>query len=81
MDDVGRELCVYGDTLSSWWDANQSAYFITFSSETGSYYIVLYGWRITDLNPGDCVKSTGEIGYLGDSPVMTIDAYDLFHCY
>ncbi len=81
MDDVGRDLCVYGIVQSGWWDSNQGAYFINFSSETGSYYIVLYGWRITDLESGDCVKSSGEIGHLGSSPVMTIDAYDLFHCY
>jgi hypothetical protein len=80
MEDVGGTLCVFGDVKSAWWDSSQSAYFITFGSEEGSYYIVLYGWSIIDLNPGDCVTSTGEIGHLGNSPVMTIDAYDLYKC-
>jgi hypothetical protein len=71
---------VYGIVKSAWWDSSQSAYFITFGSDEGSYYIVLYGWSVVDLNSGDCVTSTGEIGHLGNSPVMTIDAYDLYQC-
>ncbi len=80
MEEVGTTLCVFGDVKSAWWDSSQDAYFITFGSDEGSYYIVLYGWSIIDLNPGDCVTSTGEIGHLGNSPVMTIDAYDLYKC-
>lgn len=80
MADVGSNLCVYGNVRSAWWDSSQNAYFITFSNEAGSYYIVIYGWSVKELNPGDCVMSTGDIGHLGNSPVMTVDAYDLYHC-
>jgi hypothetical protein len=80
MEDVGSILCVYGSVHSAWWDSSQNAYFITFSREANSYYIVIYGWSVKDLHPGDCVLSTGEIGHLGNSPVMTVDAYDLYQC-
>jgi len=80
ITDVGSTMCVQGIIQSEWWDSSQGAYFITFSSSANSYYIVLYGWRITNLTSGDCVRSTAEIRHLGDSPVMIIDAYELKHC-
>jgi hypothetical protein len=80
MSDLGETFCVQGIVLSVWWDDAQGASFVTFGREQGSFYMVLYGWYFTDLESGECVEATAEIGYLGNSPVMTIDAYDLLSC-
>ena len=81
VSDVGDSRCVWGEIHGAWWDSNQGAFFITFSGEANSFYIVSYGWLFY-VDSGDCVEANGRIDSIGNSPVMVVEAYnDLYFCH
>ncbi|HEY69346.1 MAG TPA: hypothetical protein G4O08_02055 [Anaerolineae bacterium] len=81
VSDAGDSLCVWGEIHGAWWDSNQGAFFITFSGEANSFYVVSYGWYF-EVDAGDCVEAHGRIDSIGNSPVMVVEAYnDLYYCH
>ena len=73
MDDVGKEMCVYGIVRQAWIDYQQYAFFMTFGNQPEDLYMVVYnGWYYTDVE-NRCVQFNGEIMALGDTPVFVVN--------
>jgi hypothetical protein len=79
LADVGKTLCVVGQVSNISFD--NIAYYISFGSKPGSFYIISYDIYFPDLRIGDCVYAEGEIKRLNNSPVMTLQPNDnLYKC-
>lgn len=81
LDDIGKEICVYGTVMNAYYDENQKGYFILFSSDPSALYIVKYGNKTYDNLIGNCVQYTGVLGKVWNTPVMSMNIDDsLYQC-
>jgi hypothetical protein len=76
LANVGQSVCVQGTVLSAYRDAKQSAFFITFSKDVGSFYMLTYGGYYPTVKPGSCVRAEGKVERLGPSPVIVLRPSD-----
>jgi hypothetical protein len=67
---VGKNLCITG-TVKGVNTVNNVSY-IRFDDNTGSFYLLLYGWTWKEARPGACVQASGEVKKLGSSPVIVL---------
>lgn len=74
-DIAGQTVCVQGTVLLSYFQ--EPAYYLIFSNDRVSFYMVSYDQRFDDVMPGDCVRSTGEIQLLLNDPIMVLGPRDV----
>ena len=80
LADVGDEMCVYGIVRNAWIDYQQNAFFMTFGTEPGDMYMVVYnGWYFEEVE-NHCVQFEGEVMQLGQTPVFAVNPGTLYHC-
>lgn len=66
-----KKLCVYGIVKDAYW-GDPNRFFITFSSSTSAFrMIVLWGYYYKDVI-GECVEATGIIKTYGNMPYMEL---------
>jgi hypothetical protein len=70
LSNVGKNLCITG-TVKRVNTLNDVSY-IRFDDNTGSFYLLLYGWIWKEAKPGVCIQASGEIKKLGTSPVIVL---------
>lgn len=78
MNDVGKKLCVTGTVVYT--TQVDNAFSIYFSEETGFLRIVVYDHVPKGVAKGVCIKLTGEIKVLLNSPVIApgyLDVIDI----
>ena len=79
LQDVDKYMCVQGIVNSTY--KYEGVYFITFGKQPGDFYLLSYDYRYADLGIGDCVRISGTIEQLGQSPVIAItDSESLLQC-
>ena len=63
LDDVGREVCVYGQ-IKRWFSTGDVAFFAIFSEDSDAFALLDYRASYPEVKPGTCVMVEGIIELL-----------------
>ncbi len=78
LNDVGRDLCVFG--LVRHTRTDELAYYIIFGNEYDSFFLIHYGNKMAEVVPGVCVQVDGRIQQLGSNPVIVVEEGQIQEC-
>ena len=67
----GKILCVQGIVYST--GSDKVAYYIKFSPSMTAFYFVSYAYIYPDVKPGMCVRASGIVKQIGNTPVILLD--------
>jgi len=70
LTNVGKNLCITGTVKAV--NSGDNVSYIRFDDNTGSFYLLLYGWTWKEAKPGVCIQASGEVKKLGSSPVIVL---------
>lgn len=75
LDYVGQDVCIQGPVVRSYYQ--EPAYYLIFSNDQSSFYIVSYDLKLDLVNPGECVRARGTIQKLQADPIMVLGPKDV----
>jgi hypothetical protein len=68
LEDVGETACVEGTILRA--EEHPNGFLIIFSDQKNAFYLVSYDLVWKQADEGLCIRTTGKIQQIGNSPVM-----------